>query len=110
MMFCLTGHYTPAAFKAMGENPNSNRREAAEKLLTAAGGKMVSFYGTVAGGPGVLVIFEADAVSAPAIVATAYASGAFSNVDLQRLLTPDEMAAIRAKRQQIQGSYTPPGH
>ena len=47
MLFCLTANYTPKALEAMGKNP-SNRREAVEKLLTAAGGKLVAMYGTIA--------------------------------------------------------------
>ena len=46
MLFCLTANYTPKALEAMGKNP-SNRREAVEKLLTAAGGKLVAMYGTM---------------------------------------------------------------
>ena len=38
MHFCLTANYTPKALNAMRENPNTNRREAVEKLVTAAGG------------------------------------------------------------------------
>src|SRR5262245_30494394 len=67
MLFCITANYTPKALEAMGKNPNTNRREAAEKLVTAAGGKLVAMYGTVAEGPGAMVIFEADPAVAPAI-------------------------------------------
>jgi hypothetical protein len=35
-------NYTPKALEAMGKNPNTNRREAVEKLLTAACGKLVA--------------------------------------------------------------------
>ena len=50
MLFCLTANYTPKALDAMAKNPNTNRREAVEKLLTAAGGKLVAMYGTIAEG------------------------------------------------------------
>ena len=40
MLFCITANYTPQALEAMGKNPNTNRREAVEKLVTAAGGKL----------------------------------------------------------------------
>jgi hypothetical protein len=52
MLFCLTVNYTPKALDAMAKNPNTNRREALEKLVTAAGGKLVAMYGTIAEGPG----------------------------------------------------------
>jgi hypothetical protein len=41
MLFCLTANYTHKALDAMRENPNTNRREAVEKMVTAAGGKLV---------------------------------------------------------------------
>ena len=56
MLFCITANYTPQALEAMGKNPNTNRREAVEKLVTAAGGKLVAMYGTVAEGPGAMVM------------------------------------------------------
>ena len=52
MLFCLTANYTHKALEAMGKNPNTNRREAVEKLVNAAGGKLVDMYGTMAEGPG----------------------------------------------------------
>jgi hypothetical protein len=36
MLFCLTVNYTLKALDAMAKNPNTNRREAVEKLVTAA--------------------------------------------------------------------------
>jgi hypothetical protein len=44
MLFCLTTTYTQKALDAMAKNPNANRREAVEKLITAAGGKLVAMY------------------------------------------------------------------
>ena len=60
MLFCLSVNYTPKGLEAMGKNPKTNRREAVEKLLTAAGGKLVSMYATIADGPGAMVIFDID--------------------------------------------------
>ena len=56
MLFCLTAHYTPQALNAMREVPNTDRREAAEALLDAAGGKLIEVYGMGSNGPGALVI------------------------------------------------------
>ena len=109
MLFCITASYTPKALEAMGKNPNTNRREAVEKLVTAAGGKLVAMYGTVAEGPGAMVIFEADPAVAPAISGVAASSGAVTNVKVQRLLSGDEVRAIRQKRTELQKSYRPPG-
>jgi uncharacterized protein with GYD domain len=108
MLFCLTATYTPKALEAMGKNP-SNRREAVEKLLTAAGGKLVAMYGTIAEGPGAMAIFDIDPAAAPAVVGVIASSDAVHNVKMQRLFSGEEIAAIRQKRTQLQASYKPPG-
>ena len=77
--------------------------------MTAAGGKLVGMYGTIAEGPGAMVIFEADPAVAPAIAGVAASSGAVTNVKMQRLLSGDEVRAIRQKRTELQKSYRPPG-
>ena len=109
MLFCITANYTPQALEAMGKNPNTNRREAVEKLVTAAGGKLVAMYGIISEGPGAMVIFEADPAAAPAIAAVAAASGGVTNVRVQRLLSGDEVRAARQKRVELQKSYRAPG-
>ena len=42
MLYCISANYTPKAMQAMAKNPNTNRRDAVEKLVTAAGGKLVA--------------------------------------------------------------------
>ena len=44
MHFCMTAQYTPKSLNAILENPNTNRQEAAKKLVEAAGGKLISMY------------------------------------------------------------------
>ena len=109
MLFCITANYLPSALEAMGKNPNTNRREAFEQLLTAAGGKLVAWYGTVAEGPGRMGIFEAEPAVAHAICSVVASSGGVSNVKLQRLLSSEEIRAVRRKRVELQKSYRPPG-
>jgi hypothetical protein len=92
----------------MAKNSNTNRREAVEKLVTAAGG-MVAMYGTIAEGPGAMVIYDVDPVTAPAVVGVAASSDGLQNVKMQRLFSGDEVMAIRQKRAQLQASYKPPG-
>jgi uncharacterized protein with GYD domain len=104
----LTANYTSAAMKALGEKP-SDRHAAAKKLVTAGGGKLISFYRTLSEGPGVLIIFEADPITAAAINAIVVAGGALMNVRFTRLWTDEEVTAIRKKRAEIEGSYKPPG-
>ena len=109
MLFCITANYTPKALEAMGKNPNTNRREAVEKLVTAAGGKLVAMYGTIVEGPGAMVIFEADPSVAPAMAAVAASTDALTNVKFQRLFSGEEVRAIRQKRIELQKSFMAPG-
>ncbi|MGC2331920.1 MAG: GYD domain-containing protein [Candidatus Acidiferrales bacterium] len=109
MLFCLTANYTPKALEAMGKNPNSNRREAVEKLVTTAGGKIVAMYGTIAEGPGAMVICDIDPAAAPAVVGVAASSDGLQNVKVQRLFTGEEVMAIRKTRAQLQGAFRAPG-
>ncbi len=109
MLFCITATYTPKALEAMAKNPNTNRREAVEQLLTAAGGKLVAMYGIMAEGPGAMVIFEADPAVAPAIAGVAASSDGITNIKLQRLFSGDEVRAIRQKRVELQKSFRAPG-
>lgn len=110
MLFCMTGDYTPQALNAMRENPNTNRQAAVEKLLAAAGGKLVSMYGKATNGPGVMIIFDvADPDMSAAMTGVAVSAGTLQNVHLTRLYTMEEIAGIRQKAKQIRGAYVPPG-
>jgi hypothetical protein len=83
--------------------------EAPRKLVTAGGGKLISFYRTLAEGPGVIVIFEADPITAAAVNAVVVAGGAPKDVRFTRLWTDEDVTAIRKKRAEIEGAYKPPG-
>lgn len=108
MLFCLTANYTPKALDAMAKNP-TNRREAVEKLLAAAGGKLVAMYHTIAEGPGAMAIVDLDPGVAPAVVGVLASSDGVQNVKAQRLFTGEEVMAIRQKRMQLQSAYKAPG-
>ncbi len=108
MLFCLTANYTPKSLDAMAKNP-ANRREAVEKLLTAAGGKLVAMYHTIAEGPGAMAIVDVDPAVAPALVGVLASSDGVANVKVQRLFTGEEVMAIRQKRVQLQDAYRAPG-
>lgn len=109
MLFCITANYTPKALEAMAKNPNTNRREAFEKLLTAAGGKLVGMYGTMTDGPGAMAIFDAEPAVAPSVGAVVASSDGVQNFKMLRLFTMEEVISIRQKRIQLQSSYKPPG-
>jgi hypothetical protein len=36
MLYCISANYTPKAMQAMAKKPDSNRRDAVEKLVKAA--------------------------------------------------------------------------
>ncbi len=109
MLFCVTASYTPRRSKPWPKNPNTNRLEAVEQLLTAAGGKLVAIYGTIIDGPGARAIVDVDPSVAPAIAAVIASSDGVHNVRAQRLSTMAEVNTIRQKRVQLQASYRRPG-
>ena len=109
MLYCISANYTPKAMQAMAKKPDTNRRDAVEKLVKAAGGKVVAMYGTMVDGPGAMVIVDVDPGVGAAIAAVVASSDGVCNVRLQRLYSTDEMMGIRKKRVELQASYSPPG-
>jgi uncharacterized protein with GYD domain len=110
MLFCMTADYTPQALNAMLEKPDTNRREAIDQVLEAAGGRVIEMYGTTVSGPGALVIFDVpDPSMAPAMAGVAVSAGAIQNVKLTRLFTMDEIRNIRHNAAKIRSAYRPPG-
>jgi uncharacterized protein with GYD domain len=110
MLFCITAQYTPAALNAIMENPTASRAEAISKLIEAAGGKLITLYSTVSEGPGVLCIFDVpDPSSAPALSGVVVAAGSVQNVKLMRLLSQDDVIAVRQTAAKIRGAYRKPG-
>ena len=47
MLYFISANYTPKAMQAMAKKPDTKRRDALEKLVKAAGGKVVAMYGTM---------------------------------------------------------------
>jgi uncharacterized protein with GYD domain len=80
MHFCITANYTPETLKAMAKNPGAGRPAAIEKLLDAAGGKLVRMFHTIAEGPGAIVIFDAESQKAMAMAALVTSSGAMHDI------------------------------
>jgi uncharacterized protein with GYD domain len=109
VLFCITAGYTPKAMQAMAKKPNTNRSEAFEKLVKAAGGKLVGMYATMTDGPGALAIFDADPGVAASVGAVVASSDGVHNFKMVRLFTMDEVIGIRKKRIELQKSYSPPG-
>ena len=110
MQFMITADYTPQAISALRNNPNTNRREAAQQLLESVNAKLIAFYGRTANGPGALVIFETDDPTVPpALLSVAGPSGTLQNISLERLLNQEETVAIRQTAQKAANAYRQPG-
>lgn len=105
MLFSLTADYTPQAVAKMRDNPTINRREILEQTLEAAGGKVLAFYGRIVNGPGALAIIDADPTTAMAFVGMATASGGIHNVRMERLLSQEEIVALRQKAGELAKTY-----
>jgi uncharacterized protein with GYD domain len=109
MLFCITANYTPKAMQAMAKKPEANRSLAFEKLVKAAGGKLVGMYSTMADGPGALAIFDVEPAVAASVGAVVASSDGLHNFKMMRLYSMDEVIGIRKKRIELQASYSPPG-
>jgi uncharacterized protein with GYD domain len=111
MLFSLTADYTPAALRAMRENPDTgNRQEAVSKLVDAAGGKLVAMYFRIHDGPGAQAIFDLPDPSMVASIASIIVqSDRVHNVKVERLYTQDEVLAIRQKSKELFNAYRSAG-
>jgi hypothetical protein len=90
------------------QNPKSNQRDSIEQLVKAAGGKLIGMYGTMANGPGALMIIDVDPIAAAAITGTLASSDGFHDIKTTRLFNQEEVTARREKRVQLHASYKPP--
>jgi uncharacterized protein with GYD domain len=100
-----TGRFTPAAMKAMIDNP-TDRRQNAQASIEACGGRMRDWWITPVGE--LLVIVEFEDVSTPvAMAAVAQASGTVENLQIQRILTSEEFMAGLRKAKSAQPAYKP---
>jgi len=109
MLFCITATYAPKALNALMDNPTTSRVAAVTNLLEAAGGKLISMYSTVRDGPGAMVIFDVpDPTMAPAISGVIMSSGSVRDIQLMRLMSPEEVTGVRTKAAKLRSAYTPP--
>lgn len=110
MLFCLMATYAPSALNGLMDNPTASRVAAVSRLLDEAGGKLVSMYSTMRDGPGAMVIFDvSDPSMAPAISGVVMASGSLRDVQLMRLLSPEEVTDVRMKAAKLRSAYRPAG-
>lgn len=104
--YLFQASYTPAALKAMVNDPQ-DREAAARPLIEAVGGKLHHLFFCF-GKDDVLALIEAPDDEAMSAVALAVgASGAFSSGRTTKLLTSAEAMASMAVAKTASGSYTP---
>ena len=99
--------YSTDSVKGMVDNPQ-NRRAAAEKIFSAAGGKLEELYFSFGAFDGFAIIdFPSNTDAASAVLAVG-SSGAFSDIQTTVLIDMDEGVKAMEKAHKIVGSYTPP--
>jgi uncharacterized protein with GYD domain len=100
--------FAPASMKALVTTPK-NRREVANKIIEAHGGKLRDYF-LAFGEYDVLVIAEfPDNASACAVSLTVGASGAFSGGETTPLMTMDEAVKAMEQAAKVKSAYQPPG-
>ena len=104
--YLLQASYTPAAIKAMVDNPQ-DREAAARPLIEAVGGKLHHLFFCF-GKDDVIALIEApdDAAMSAAALAVG-ASGAFSSGGTTKLITSTEAMAAMAAAKTASASYKP---
>jgi len=104
--YLFQASYTPAAIKAMVEDPQ-DREAAARPLIEAIGGKLHHLFFCF-GKYDVVALIEApdDEAMAAGVMAVG-ASGAFSGGATTKLMKPQDAMASMATAKSAAGSYTP---
>ncbi len=104
--YMFQASYTPAALKAMIENPQ-DREASARAVIEATGGTLHSFFFCL-GKEDVLAIIQAPDDTAMAACSMAIgASGAFSSGATTKLMTSAEAQKAMAAAQSVAAAYTP---
>jgi uncharacterized protein with GYD domain len=99
--------YSLESMKAMTATPQ-DRRAAAEKLMAAAGGKLIDVYFCFGDYDGVVISEFPSNVDAASVALAAGASGGFSDMKTTVLITMDESMEAMAKAGQVAREYRPP--
>ncbi len=100
--------YAVDAVKGMVAKPQ-NRREAAEKVIAAAGGRLLDMYFCFGDYDGVATAEFPTNVDAAAASLAISASGGFANVKTTVLITMDESVKAMEKAGEVSAAYAPPG-
>ncbi len=99
--------YSLDSVKGMVAKPQ-NRREAAEKVLAAAGGRLLDMYFCFGDYDGIVISEFPSNVDAAAASLAISSSGAFSKVKTTVLITMDESVQAMEKAGAVSAAYSPP--
>ena len=99
--------YSTDSIKGMVTTPQ-DRRQAAEKLFSAAGGKLIDMYFCFGEFDGIAISEFPAQVNAATVALTVGASGAFSKMETTVLIEMDEAVQAMRNAGELSSSYTPP--
>lgn len=99
--------YSLESMKAMATTPQ-DRRAAAEKLMSAAGGELIDVYFCFGDYDGVVITEFPSNVDVASVALAAGASGGFSKMKTTVLITMDEGMKAMDKASQVARAYKPP--
>ena len=99
--------YAVDAVKGMVAKPQ-NRRDAAEKVIAAAGGRLLDMYFCFGDYDGVATAEFSSNVDAAAASLAISSSGGFADVQTTVLITMDESVKAMEKAGEVSAAYAPP--
>lgn len=105
--YMFQGCYTPAAIKAMVDNPH-DREAAARPLIEAVGGKLHHMFFCFGKYDFVALIEAPDDVAMATGALAVGASGALSSGKTTKLMSPTEAMEAMTAAKTASASYTPP--
>ncbi len=108
MLFVTQASYSQSGIKGIVAKPE-DRLGAIEKMVQAAGGKVVGMYMTTGDSDVLLISDFENADSAVALGMVAAASGAVSDLKTVRAWTTAEFRSVAERASELAGTYTPPG-
>lgn len=105
--YMFQGRYSPAALKAMVDNPQ-DREAAGRPLIEAVGGKLHSLFFCFGTEDALAIIEAPDDQAMAACALTIGASGAFAGGATTKLMTSAEAMKAMEKAKSAGDSYRPP--
>ena|SRR5215472_6990873 len=108
LKFVMKFTYSNASWARMLKVPE-DRAAAVSALLEHLQGKLESIYWDVETGSAFLIADIPDSVSAAAAITAATKTGAFKDVQVHEVLTPEQFRDMIALAQSTEGVYRPPG-